>query len=201
MRAHLDRRSLILGRFAHRLGAQTPAARLARFREKLAGLGARLPGLAGRQIKNHQQGMLHLSQRLARAMNGRIVLARRDAGRGEADLAKLRLRLKPAMDQRILREKKALATRWQLLASLGHENVLARGFSIIRDETNQILRKAASVGAGQALSIQFADGQVGAIANGEGAGRPPETPKPVEAFKPIRTARPKPPEGGQGSLF
>jgi exodeoxyribonuclease VII large subunit len=44
--------------------------------------------------------------------------------------------------------------------------VLARGYALVRDGEGHPLRSAASVGAGEALAIEFADGLVRATAEG-----------------------------------
>jgi len=190
MRAALDRRTLALGRLAHRLGAQTPAAQLAKTREQLRGLGQRLPKLAEQQMKAARQDLLQMSQRLNRAMTGRMVLEKRDTARRKGQIETLEKRLGLAIRVRLQREAKHIASLAQLLGSLGYKQVLSRGYAVVRGEEG-VLRAAAAVEAGQHLSIEFADGRVGAIAEGEGTLRS-ASPKPV---------KPKPPAGGQGSLF
>jgi exodeoxyribonuclease VII large subunit len=74
-----------------------------------------------------------------------------------------------------------------LLVSLGPENVLARGFALVRDETGRIVRRASAVCPGEALDLQFADGAVRARA---------EQPvlKPAKARKAEAAADPQEPE-------
>jgi exodeoxyribonuclease VII large subunit len=88
----------------------------------------------------------------------------------------------------------------QLLAALSYRGVLARGFALVRDEQGQPVHAAAEIGPGAYLSVEFADGRVGATAD---ADRPQATrpvkpvasePKPAA---PKRVAKPV----GQGSLF
>ena len=55
--------------------------------------------------------------------------------------------------------------------------MLARGFALVRDGAGNPLVRAAAVAPGTALSIEFADGRVGATADGG----PPERPKPAGA--------------------
>jgi exodeoxyribonuclease VII large subunit len=103
-----------------------------------------------------------------------------------------------------------LARLEQLRQSLGHASVLARGFALVRDEENRLVRAAAAVAAGQRLRLQFADGEIAAKAlegkeplEGEAPlGReepprslapPPEKPRPAPARKRKN--------GNQGSLF
>ena len=53
----------------------------------------------------------------------------------------------------------------KLLQSLGYHNVLARGFSLVRDVDGAMVRRASEVTGGAALDIEFADGHVGAHAD------------------------------------
>ncbi|KAF0230304.1 MAG: exodeoxyribonuclease VII large, partial [Beijerinckiaceae bacterium] len=167
------------------------AARLARDRARFDGLNARLKPLADRHVKSAGQTYEQMKLRLSRAMQARLTLERRDSTRRRADLDKLGIRLKPALELQLNRKRQAFSARAQLLESLGYRRVLARGYAVIRDERDGILHAAAAVEAGQALSIEFADGRVGVTAGSDGAAKPPLA----------RPAKPRPPQGGQGSLF
>ena len=75
----------------------------------------------------------------------------------------------------------------QLLASFDYRRVLERGFVLVRSAAGQPVLTAAAVAPGAALTLQFADAAITAVA----AGRPP-------------TAAPKPSDAAgrkQGSLF
>jgi exodeoxyribonuclease VII large subunit len=85
----------------------------------------------------------------------------------------------------------------ELLAALSYRGVLSRGFALIRDGEGHPLRAAASVSSGMTLDIEFADGRVGAVA--EGTKRPAGTPSPAAA--PAKPRRGGTGGGGQGSLF
>ena len=83
----------------------------------------------------------------------------------------------------------------QLLAAFSYRGVLARGFALVRDGDGSPLRSAAAVTGHMRLDIEFSDGRVGAVADGEGKPQPAvakSTPKP----KPLSE---KP--GGQGTLL
>jgi exodeoxyribonuclease VII large subunit len=56
----------------------------------------------------------------------------------------------------------------QLLASYSYENVLARGFAVVRDAGGRALMSAASASPGQPVDIVFHDGAVGAIVSPSG---------------------------------
>ncbi len=79
----------------------------------------------------------------------------------------------------------------QLLKAFSYQGVLARGFALVRDGEGHPLRTAAAVAGGMRLEIEFADGRVGATADGDGA-PPPAKPKPRARGGGT---------GGQGSLF
>jgi exodeoxyribonuclease VII large subunit len=92
----------------------------------------------------------------------------------------------------------------QLLSALSYRGVLARGFALVRDEAGHAVHAAASVGPNAHLSIEFADGRVGATAD---ADRPAATSAPASAPKPSqREAKTMPARRvtkpvDQGSLF
>jgi exodeoxyribonuclease VII large subunit len=75
--------------------------------------------------------------------------------------------------------------------------VLARGFALVRDEQGVALHAAASIGPGARLSLEFADGRVGATADMDRAPATARDAKPaVNAAVPKRV---KPID--QGTLF
>jgi exodeoxyribonuclease VII large subunit len=88
----------------------------------------------------------------------------------------------------------------KLLAALSYRGVLARGFALVRDEHGHAVHAAASIGPSAHLTIEFADGRVGASAD-------PDRPAATSPSKPVatesKTAAPKrvvkPID--QGSLF
>ncbi|MGQ0583432.1 MAG: exodeoxyribonuclease VII large subunit [Reyranella sp.] len=77
----------------------------------------------------------------------------------------------------------------KLLESYSFHSVLNRGFALVRDQDGQPVLAAAGTSTGQTISIEFADGRVGARVT-EGAGG---TPKPAPPPAPRRR------DGGSGS--
>jgi exodeoxyribonuclease VII large subunit len=73
----------------------------------------------------------------------------------------------------------ALGGLQRLLNSLSYEQVLARGFVVVRNATGQPLTRAAAVASGDTLDLQFADGHVAALAAGAGTARKTRAPKQV----------------------
>jgi exodeoxyribonuclease VII large subunit len=74
------------------------------------------------------------------------------------------------------RRQTALGHAAALLDSYSYEQVLKRGFVLVRDAEGAPLGAAAQVGAGQALHLQFHDGVVDAVSGGESASSPGRRP-------------------------
>lgn len=166
MKAGIDRRQLALAALSRRLGAQTPEARLARVRERLDQFG----------------------HRLARALQSRIAIERRDADNRKARLAEMSGRLLRAGRTHQERLNRHFRAEAQLLESLGYRRVLARGYAVVHAADGGVISRAGAIVAGDALQIEFTDGRVGATASG--------------GMAPLPVTRKRPREvGGQGSLF
>ncbi|MBW4022852.1 MAG: exodeoxyribonuclease VII large subunit [Proteobacteria bacterium] len=102
--------------------------------------------------------------------------------------ARISARLRPAPVEAGHREARAhLAGLSARLDSVSYMAVLERGFALVSDAAGHPLTRAEEVGRGAALAIRFADGSVGATADG---GDPAAS----------RAARPRPPTR-QGSLL
>ncbi|HRE20919.1 MAG TPA: exodeoxyribonuclease VII large subunit, partial [Rhabdaerophilum sp.] len=194
LRGALDRRHRGLAMLASRLAVQSPAARLARNREKLRLLGARLPGLADRYRKIEAQAVVQLAHRLARAMSGRVALEKRDAARYRGDLDKLASRLARARDLRMEKWKQRLRSAGTLLGSLSYRSVLGRGYAVVRDTEGHVVSRLARVETSSVLRIELADGEFAARAEGSAL----DAARPAPARSPKATPRG---EGGQGTLF
>ncbi len=79
---------------------------------------------------------------------------------------------------RLLKQHGARVERAErLLAAFSYRGVLARGFALVRDGDGHPLRSATSVTGRMRLDIEFSDGRVAAVADGEGAASPPAAPK------------------------
>ena len=99
------------------------------------------------------------------------------------------------------RARSELVAQERILQSLSYKNVLKRGYAVVRDEDDRPVSLAAALITGAAISIEFADGRIGAV-TGEGEASP--TPPPGGA-SPTRKRSAKPAEPAappkQGSLF
>ncbi|KRB32612.1 MULTISPECIES: exodeoxyribonuclease VII large subunit [Mesorhizobium] len=117
-------------------------------------------------------------------------IARRQKQQTDA-LAALARRQDRVISLRLERLRGQLSQAERLLTTLSHKAVLARGFALVKDADGAVIKQAADVTSGMALSLEFADGTADAVAT-SGAARPKPAAKPA--------AKAKEP-GNQGSLF
>ncbi|WP_037397303.1 exodeoxyribonuclease VII large subunit, partial [Sinorhizobium fredii] len=174
-------------------------------------VGAHLrPELLTTRIRDHRRHLLEAMNKAERCVERQI--DRRQARVSAADaslrafpsrllgqlhrasdrVSGLSARADGAMAAELRRLKGALAAQDRVLQSLSYRNVLQRGFALVRDAAGEPVKQAAAVTPGMALSLEFADGSVSAVAGEEGA---PPTPAPKK-----RASRPVVPTK-QGSLF
>jgi len=99
-----------------------------------------------------------------------------------------------ALRQSMMRARSHFDARAKLLATLGLEGVLARGFALVRDEAGKGVRAAASLAGGDGVEIQFSDGRIAARIEGEGGALARTTKRPT-------SPKPRSDGGPQGSLF
>ncbi len=170
------------------LARHSPHAELERTRRRFERSADNLARLGAAFMPARADVLTQIGRRLERAMDNRLIRGRDQIARRRETLATWYGRLAPAFARLVAQRRDRLATLEKLRASLGYENVLARGFALVRDEHDAPLRSAASVAPGQRLVIQFADGRSRATADGEAA----PTRKTAKAAKPT---------SGQGSLF
>ncbi|WP_413661911.1 exodeoxyribonuclease VII large subunit [Methylocystis iwaonis] len=169
LRARQDGRRLQLARLAHVLSRHSPQAELAGQKEKLRGLGARLKA----------------------GLDARVALAHQENKGARRRMESAAARLPQAIAALIARKNERLERLARLQDSLSHKAVLARGFALVRDESDALVRSVAQAPAGAALTIEFADGRIAARA---GEADAPTTPS-------VRKKPRKTPGGDQGSLF
>jgi len=158
-------------------------------RQRLDNASHKLPRALLANAVAHRSGLERCGSRLrphlvARAASaGRDKLIRLDRARGRS-LAAL-----------VDRARRRLDGQQKLLSTLGYQNVLARGFTLVRAADGTMLRYASEVKPGAALDIEFADGHVGAHADSRGAHSPAK--KPESSGTQTRA----PSDGKQGSLL
>jgi exodeoxyribonuclease VII large subunit len=179
-------------------------------RKELYLLSRALPA-ADELLAEPRQRLDNLVKRLPRALQANAQLHRTHLTRAAARLTPRLLKLRLARSSEIVvalgqrgtrarenylqRRKDRLRAAGQLLSAFSYRGVLARGFALVRDGDGHPLRSAAGVRSGMRMDIEFADGRVGAVADGEGKAQPAAT-KPAPKPKP-RADKP----GGQGTLL
>lgn len=116
-------------------------------------------------------------------------------------------RLHHAVGTHLTAQRRTLTAHGKLLHSLGYRNVLKRGFALVRDHNDQMVRAANKVLPNASLSIEFADGVVTATSGSSPntQGDPSPTPRraasPKKQKKRSQSATKSEGHGGQGSLF
>jgi exodeoxyribonuclease VII large subunit len=139
-------------------------SRTAREAERLITFGQRLQRFLTAGNGGRKQALTHLAARLGSARANRITLERTRAEAARQRLDALAGRMKPGFDSRIAAHRARIKSLEQVVTSLDHRQVLARGFALVCDGNNKLLRRAAEVADGARLDIQFFDGHKTAIA-------------------------------------
>lgn len=144
-----------------------------------------LPKCARASLQRHKQQLAMLQGRITIEPTARRQRVQRDL------LTALTRRGTQAVVLRLERLRGRIVQADRLMASLSHKAVLARGFALVRDADGTVVKQAADVASGMALSLEFADGTADAVAI-SGTAKPKAVAKPA--------AKAKEP-GNQGSLF
>jgi exodeoxyribonuclease VII large subunit len=166
-----DRAAVRFGRVSGRLRAEALARDLMLKRKRADELAGRAATALKRSARREGEGLERVAGRLARAAR----------------------RLLPVHVGRL----EAAAGR---LAAIDPKAVLARGYALVRGPDGGLVRRAAALGAGDAVSLEFADGRRAAvIGEGDASGKPgkPQKPKP----RPDGDGSGGGSGGGQGALF
>ena len=194
----LDQRRLTLANLGARLADKSPRMQVLRARQRidLAEKGLQSAVLLLKQRKTDRFNTA--SNRLAQALHayGRVAQERQNGQtRRLTDLAK---RLETSMASVLTLRKTRLTSLEKLMNSLGHRQVLARGFAIVRDADNHPVRSIAAFQPGVVLNLELADGRTNITpTDAEQTQITPEAAPPKPA--PKRKSAPK--SEGQGSLF
>src|SRR5438132_4930701 len=168
--------------------------RVGRERERLTALLARTRHAV--QVSRERRGERFgvVAARLAVALRANAEAHRARIRRERERVVGLSERALRAVFALIDRRDARLAHAGQVLAALSYQGVLARGFALVRGPAGTPVRAAAAVSPGLRLDIEFADGNVGAVAEG-GRAKP--------HLEPVRRPRRRRLLGdtGQGNLF
>jgi exodeoxyribonuclease VII large subunit len=185
-----------------RLTLRVLHGQITHFRQRLTASGERISLCARLLLRSRRDRFAGLQVRLKASKLANAQAQRHAIARDRERTHRLAERAQRAFATLLQRLDARVAHSGQLLAALSYRSVLARGFALVRDEHNHPVHAAGAVRPGTLLSIEFADGRVGATADGEPTSASPASAQP----KPIaREAKPAPKRVAkpvdQGSLF
>ena len=98
---------------------------------------------------------------------------------------RLGARLMRSQTARLAQARRHVESLARLLDGVSYRGALERGFALVRGPDGRVRRRADQIASGEALTLSFADGDIGAVAGGTPAAKAKTKPKP----------------GGQSSLF
>ncbi|MHA7969417.1 exodeoxyribonuclease VII large subunit [Rhizobium sp. CAU 1783] len=193
-------------RAASRLSPDMLARRLGERRQRITERAAIAERIVERMI-DRLRGRVNGADAVLRNVPARL---RTHTDRSRDRLDGLIRRADSALANELRARRATLSGHERMLQSLSYKNVLMRGYAVIRDAADRPVSRAAALSAGAAISIEFADGRLGAVTEG-GDGTPsrpsslPEAPT-AGTLAPARPAAPRAsrksdPPAGQGSLF
>ena len=174
-------------------------AQVTHARQQTTTCGARLAHCTRVVLRHRRDRFDALALRLQAARFASAQAHRAAITRDHERTQRLAERAQRAVSTLLLRQRARADHAGQLLAALSYKSVLARGFALVRDETGHALRNAASVAPSMRLDLEFADGRIAAIADGDPAPVPPRREPPKAGAKPAAKRTTKP--SGQGDLF
>jgi exodeoxyribonuclease VII large subunit len=177
---------------------------VAQANHRLTVSGERIRLSARALLRHRRERFTGLAVRLKASKLSNAQAQRNAIARDRERTQRLAERARRALLTALQRLDARVAHSGQLLSALSYRGVLARGFALVRDEQGHAIHAAAAVGPNARLSIEFADGRVGATADADrpaatAATASPDKPGPREAkpAAPKRVAKPV----DQGSLF
>jgi exodeoxyribonuclease VII large subunit len=169
-------------------GLPRPDDLLALKRQGFDLVSGRLGSALERNASAHERDLVRIASRLSPGLLDRPRKLKAERVREFA------ARLRPAVLRGLARAEERVAALTQLHRSLNPDGPLQRGFARVHRADGGLVRSAAALASGEAVRLVFADGDKGAVVDGEAPPAPAQ--KPVA--KPARA--PKVPSG-QGDLF
>jgi len=148
----------------------------------------RLGYAVGRPIPSPAEILARTRGRFDTVARGlRLTPIERSMADGDRELARLLRGAESAYSRRLKTEGDRLTGIGKLLDANSFERVLERGFALVRDESGAPVKAAAETGDGQAVTLRFRDGEVGAVIGDGGGGTARPKPKARPAAKPPPT--------------
>jgi exodeoxyribonuclease VII large subunit len=155
MERGLDQRAMAVARLADRL--PRPETQLARIAGDLAVLSQRLEAVGERFQDSRRSAFERVAARL------RPEPITRAARQASVDLERGGARLEAAMDRGLSDIAARLGGLDGLLRANSFERTLDRGFALVRDDAGVPVLSASEAKPGQAVSLQFKDGEASAV--------------------------------------
>jgi exodeoxyribonuclease VII large subunit len=169
-------------------------AQIAQATQRFTVSGERLRLASRATLRQRRDRFAGLEVRLKASKSANAQAQRNAIARDRERALRLTERAHRALATIVQRQQARVLASGQLLAALSYRSVLARGFALVRDADGAALHAAANIGPGARLSLEFADGRVGATADLDRAAATPREAKPAA---PKRVAKPV----DQGTLF
>ena len=193
MTRHLREATTELNGLARGLG--DPRQMIEERQQRLDVAGERL-ALGPRRVIEVKQQQIAGEARALRAAGQRYKSEIKQRVERQVDrLAQFGERLQRHRDELLSRGADRVAQLGKLLESYSFRSVLERGFALVRDQDGQPVLAAAGAGPGDTISIEFADGRIGARVT-DAAPREKPAARPTPSRK-----RDGGGPGGQGSLL
>ncbi len=155
-----------LARASHALLRLSPAARLGALRTRYQAIDDRPRRGLERLVADRRKHLGQAGERLLAARDGFLRAERTRIGQCREAAERVHERLAPALAAQVERKRARVVAIAKLFDSLNYKSVLARGYALARDSAGAPVRRAAEVGAGQPLAVEFADGTVDVTAQG-----------------------------------
>ncbi len=152
IQARLARESQRLDHARARL--RHPGEVLARQRQILNEREARLARALHARLAGEREQLRHLMRRLGACH------PRREAEQAEIRLARARARLAQAMQRALAQPRERLAGLARQLQAVSPLAVLGRGYTLLQDESGQVVRRAADTQPGQSLTARLGEGRL-----------------------------------------
>jgi exodeoxyribonuclease VII large subunit len=171
-------------------------AQIAHATQRQTVYGERLRLAARALLRERRDRFANLALRLKTSKSANAQAQRNAITRDRERTLRLTERARRALTTLLQRQQARVEASNKLLAALSYRSVLARGFALVRDEQGAALHAAAGINAGARLTIEFADGRVGVLADGDIPATPRETKAAPKPAIPKRKAK-----VDQGDLF
>src|SRR4051794_38110382 len=140
---------------------------VAQANHRLTVSGERIRLSARALLRNRRDRFAGLEVRLKASKLSNAQAQRNAIARDRERAQRLAERARRALLTALQRFDARVAHSGQLLSALSYRGVLARGFALVRDEHGHAVHAAAAIGPSAHLSIEFADGRVGATADAD----------------------------------